>query len=369
MLLVGVDERARPGEARRRVDDLVAVHLAAAALELVLRVGAAASPVGPLGRVVHRRPLCVRDSATPQDLTYRVFSGCGTKSRLTREPPDDRQDVHLGERPVVGLGPVRPARRRGTRAPGRCACRPRTRRRRRCVRRSPTNSARSGSTPSSVERALEDRRVRLPHSPTSDEKSGEVEPLGDAELLEVPVQEPAAGRSRSRRARAGGPRSRSESSSACVVDAELPRRLPGGVLRLEEPRRAPRRRPRRPTSASELARRAPGSRPPRASPAAAAAAGRPRGTAPVKPGRGPARPSAREARRVPRVEQRPASHAQRMSVSPQSKRTASSTAGRVRASWRRGSSGRRSPSRPSRSRSTAGRPRGRRRSSSSRPRR
>ncbi len=62
VLLVRVDERTRPREARRRVDDLVAVHLAAAALELVLRMQWERRRLGPLGGVVHRHSLCVRDS-------------------------------------------------------------------------------------------------------------------------------------------------------------------------------------------------------------------------------------------------------------------------------------------------------------------
>ena len=98
--LVGVDERARPLDARTRVDDLVAVHLAAPALDLVLR------PQGQLGG--RRRQRGCRSSPgivtaavhSPQDLTNGRFSGWAEPSQHVGGRVGDRIG-HRSRRIVV----------------------------------------------------------------------------------------------------------------------------------------------------------------------------------------------------------------------------------------------------------------------------
>ena len=62
VLLVGVDERARAGEARRRIHDLLAVDLAHPALDLVLR--SKRQGQRQLGDLTHPYTLCGRFCAS-----------------------------------------------------------------------------------------------------------------------------------------------------------------------------------------------------------------------------------------------------------------------------------------------------------------
>ena len=164
VLLVRIDERARALHARRRIDDLVAVHLAEPALDLVLR------PEGQRGReLAHRDTLWVTLSGVSQDLTGGQVGACANEVATTGlQPAGDRQHVHLGEGLEVGLRRRRGRRRRGTTAPGRCACRARPRRRcpsRACRRRTgprpaPTPSASRARRKISGSRLAHDRPPR-----------------------------------------------------------------------------------------------------------------------------------------------------------------------------------------------------------------
>ena len=209
---------------------------------------------------------------------------------------------------------------------------------------SPTKSVRSGATPSALERALEDRRDR----------ACAARPRTRRRRRRAARRRPARARSRWRSS--GGsnafetspslsPRSRSVSSSACVVDASwrAGRQAACSASRkrrelvvvdldaeLGEQRAAP----------------APGTRPPRSTPGS-----KKRGEVDVaeplrhaaRPARGPsaAKPAACPA------SSRSGSDAQCMSVSPQSKRTASSTAGYATRALTRRILWASSPSRPS----------------------
>src|SRR3989442_7090574 len=79
-LAVRVDERARALDAGGRVDDLVAMNLAAPALGLVLRVEREAFR-GRRRAGLHSE-IVVTVGRAPQDLTSRLFSGMGCRSAL-----------------------------------------------------------------------------------------------------------------------------------------------------------------------------------------------------------------------------------------------------------------------------------------------
>ena len=236
----------------RRVDDLVAVHLAATALGLVLRAQRELADARRCSRIC--MTIVGAQARPPQDLTVRR-SGLGASGpRLSQQPADDVEHVDLRERLEVGLGAlgvlVRAEPERLARSSSRARAAPRRprragRRRRACSRaprRAPRARARrSAGRASACRPPRRRRRSRAARrGPSARGRGGAASP----------------GRRRSRRAPSLSPRARSDSSSACVFAASL-RAGPRRVLGLEEAAERPRRRPPRRTRASS-ARISPG---------------------------------------------------------------------------------------------------------------